>query len=129
MTTQLIISLQSLSNWVDNICSSGTEYMDLPAFVDSHNIRDLQKFYTEMESFVRAIPKELSQCQQLAHEFEENGKRLDQETKKQSTPLFSLFNTDYSGFPGKSAKDLVFVLSQIRANLENLIYQLKINIE
>jgi len=129
MRRQLITSLQSLSNWVDKILSGGKREMNLNTFLDTYNIEDLQKFYKEMEQFVKEIAKELPQCQKLIDEFVENEKKLDIESKRQSISLCSIFNNDFSIFQRRSSKDLVFVLSQIRDNVENLIYQVKINIE
>ena len=127
MHNKLETSVKGLAVWVDKILidSKGTEWR-LSNFLDTFNIHDFQKFYSELQPHVLSLKLEESALfGNLVSTYESNSKAMSEAMKDNFLHDLLLNITLDLPFWGRSANDLIEVLRQIHSNSVNLVNALQ----
>ena len=128
MNQKLPISVNNLLSWSEKIIlDSGRSSRRLREFILDFNIREYCRFYDEMMPHVKEL-EHIDEEIFATHvtRFETN-RAFMQEAMRERGLLTWLGDTYMEFFfRGRSSDDLVAVIKDIRSNLENLHYSLKI---
>jgi len=126
MHQKLGSSLIRLQGWVENVLLDGKKAeTDITDFIAHHDLNGLKRFYDELIPFVSALADELPQTRKLVDQYKENSELLNKELARRQQRFW--LDSIFSPFMKFRLDKLLSTLEDVKSNLGNIIYQIKIN--
>jgi hypothetical protein len=126
MHSNLNSSLIRLQDWVDKVLSEGKKCEpNIEDFISSHDLYGLKKFYDELVPFVCALEQELPQTKSLVDKYKALLEQLKKELERREKRFW--LDNIFDPLTKNRIDKLLLTLEDIKSNLGNIIYQIKIN--
>jgi hypothetical protein len=131
MTNKIILSIDSLTNWTEKLLLEGHKgSWTLQDFIETFDVKSYQKFYIELIPFITELTDLNNQeISKLASDYLKNKDKLQDSLMPNTFALFDIFTSWAKVDNSRRIDNFLLVLTDIKNNTSNFIYQLKINTE
>lgn len=129
MNSHLSYTLSSLANWTDQLIDDARKIDSVSSLRTSTGTKDYLKFYESLLPFINQLNEIKNELIPVfIADFRSNYARFQEELSPRGGSLFGLFNWSIDDDDNdRSTREALLVLTAIKGNCEDIIYQLSIH--